>query len=110
MTTTLTLDSKYVTVLQALGNVDDALKDAIRGYAMTHISERIGQIQHEILQLQSQYGLSYEQFYVDITTNEEFVMQLRETHPTWERDLNNWEYYQEELATWLGHLESILKM
>ena len=56
MTTTLTLDSKYVTVLEALGNVEDALKDAVRGYAMTHISERIGQIQHEILRLQSRPG------------------------------------------------------
>ncbi len=109
MTTTLTLESKYVNVLQALGNIQETLEDAIRSYAMAHISERIGKVQHEISTFEINYGLSYEKFYAQVTTDEAFVKSLRQTHPTWERDLNAWEYDVEELHEWLGRLESILK-
>lgn len=105
--TTLTLDAKYVDVLQALGGLEETLEEAVRRYAVERIGERIGKLQHEILAFQTKYGLPYEQFYSHVTTDDNFVQSLREKEPTWERDLNAWEYYTEELAEWLGHLESI---
>lgn len=107
--TTLTLAPQYLNILQVLGNVEDMLEEAIRFYVTERIGEQIGRLQHEILSFQTQYGLPYEKFYVHITTDEEFVKGLREKHPTWERDLNDWEYYHEELHEWLGRLESISK-
>ena len=105
--TTLTLDQKYIDILQMLGNLEDTLEEAIRRYAIQQIGERVGKLQREILTFQTKYGLPYEQFYGRITTDDEFVQNLRKIHPTWERDFNAWEYYVEELSEWLGRLESI---
>jgi len=107
--TTFTLAPQYLKILQAFGNVEDMLEEAIRFYATERIGEHIGKLQHEILRFQTQYGLPYEKFSAQITTDEDFVKGLREQHPTWERDLNTWEYYHEELHEWLGRLESISK-
>ena len=107
MATTLTVEPQYLNVLKALGNIEEMLKEAIRMYAGERIGERIGTLQHEILGFQAKYGLPYEKFYAQITTDEDFVKNLRQSHPTWERDFNTWEYYLEELHEWLGHLESI---
>ena len=107
--TTLTLDSKYVDILQALGGLEETLEEAIRRYAIERIGERVGKLQREILTFQTKYGLPYERFYGLITTDDNYVTTLRATHPTWERDFNTWEYYIEELGEWLGHLESISK-
>ena len=109
MTTTLTVESHYVNVLKALGNIEETLQEAIRLYAVERIGERIGKLQHEIVTFQSKYGVPYEKFYIQVTTDEAFVRNLRQSFPTWERDLNAWEYYLEELNEWLGHLESISK-
>lgn len=106
---TLTIETKYVDVLQALGNLEESLQEAIRRYAITQIAERVGNLQREILTFQTKYQLPYEQFYARITTDEAFVVQLRNNYPTWERDFNAWEFYIEELAEWLGRLESISK-
>lgn len=105
--TALVLDSKYVDVLGALGNLEETLEEAVRRYAIEQIGERIGKLQREILTFQAKYGLSYEVFYARVTTDDEFVRNLRDAHPTWERDFNTWEYYIEELSEWLGRLESI---
>jgi hypothetical protein len=107
--TILTLDPKYVDILQALGSLEETLEEAVRRYAIEQIGERIGKLQHEILTFQAKYGLPYEQFYARITTDDEFVVSLREAHQTWERDFNAWEYYVQELSEWLGHLETISK-
>lgn len=107
--TTLTLDTKYINILEALGNLNETLEEAVRRYSVERIGEQIGRLQREILVFQNKYGLPYEQFYARITTDNEFVENLRHTHPTWERDFNAWEYYVKELSEWLGHLESISK-
>ena len=107
MTTSLNLDTRYVDVLSALGNLEETLQEAVRSYAVKHVGERIAELQHEISGFQKRYGLPYEKFYAQVTSDEEFVAQLRQSHPTWERDLNSWEYYVEELSEWLGRLERI---
>ncbi|MEE4356479.1 MAG: hypothetical protein V2I97_08415 [Desulfococcaceae bacterium] len=107
--TTFTLSHKYVNILQAIGNAHETVEEAVRSHITQKIGERIGRLQHEILAFQTRYGLPYEKFYISITTDENFVQNLRKSHPTWERDFNTWEYYTEELNEWLGHLESISK-
>ena len=51
--TTLTLDSKYVDILQALGGLEETLEEAIRRYAIERIGERVGKLQREILTFQT---------------------------------------------------------
>lgn len=106
---TVTLDSRYTDVLAALGGLELQLETAVRQYTYKKVSERIIDLQREIAAIQSKYQTPYELFYARVTTDEEFVQMLRQSHPTWERDLNAWEYYTEELSEWLGRLNSILK-
>jgi hypothetical protein len=53
MMAALAVDSKYVDVLKALGNLKETLEEAIRRYAIEQIGERIGKLQHEILGFQT---------------------------------------------------------
>lgn len=105
--TTLNLAPQYINVLKALGSIEENIEEAIRHYIIEKIGERIGKLQHEISIFQNKYELPYEKFYVNITTNEEYINKLRQSHPTWERDFNAWEFYVKELGEWLGHLENI---
>lgn len=105
--TTLSLAPQYINVLKALGSIEENVEEAIRHYIIEKIGERIGRLQHEISIFQNKYQLPFEKFYVNITTNEEYIKKLRKSHPTWERDLNAWEFYVKELGEWLGHLETI---
>ncbi len=99
--------TKYINILQAMGNIEDVIEEAIRSYAVKKIGEQISRFQREIMIFQKEYGYPYEKIYNYITTDEDFVKNLRKSHPTWERDMNTWEYYLEELKEWLGHLKSI---
>lgn len=103
----LTIDSKYIDVLAALGNPKETLEEAVRRYATERIAERIGKLQREILNMQATYQMPYEIFSACVTTDDKYVDGLRDSHPTWERDFQTWEYYIEELSEWLGRLENI---
>lgn len=105
--TAITLDARYINVLESLGNAEDGLAEAVRRYATERIGARIAQLHREISQIQVVYGLPYEQFYARVTTDEEFVETLRSVHPLWERDFNTWEFLIEEQSVWLGRLEDI---
>ncbi len=105
--TAITLDAKYVNVLESLGNAEDGLAEAVRRYATERIGERIAHLHREISQLQAVYGISYELFYARVTTDEKYVSALRAAHPMWERDFNTWEFLVEEQSAWLGRLEDI---
>ncbi|GAB4417489.1 MAG: hypothetical protein Fur0044_13140 [Anaerolineae bacterium] len=55
----------------------------MRRRSIAQIGERVAELQREILVFQARYELPYEQFYAHITTDDDFVSRLRETHPTW---------------------------
>ena len=105
--TTLTLDPKYVDILQAFGNLEDTVEEAIHRYVVERINERIEKARREILILEAKYGMPYQQFYERVTTDEAFVETLEDTQLMWELDWHTWEYYVEVLAEWLGRLEKL---
>ncbi len=105
---TLTLEPKYIEILQAFGSLQESLKEAVHGYAVERINQRIAELQGEIAAFEKKYGMSYQQFCVRINNDDEFVEELWETEPTWKIDLNAWEYYVEGLSQWHGQLENIL--
>jgi hypothetical protein len=107
--TTLTLDPKYADVLRAFGNLEEAVEEAIHRYTLERVNERIEKARHEILTLETKYGMSYQQFNESVTTDEAFVERLEATYLTWELDWQTWEYYEEVLAEWIGHLEKLSK-
>lgn len=105
--TAIALDTKYVNVLESLGNVEDGLAEAVRRYAIERVGEKIARLHREISQMQEVYGIPYEMFYARVTTDDAYVATLRDAHPMWERDFNTWEFLVEEQSKWLGRLEDI---
>ena len=98
---------RYADILAELGDVDREVNEAVRRYAWERVGERIAKIQRAIREFEAEYGMPYEKFYAQITTDEEFVERLRKEHPTWERDFHTWEFYVEELREWLNRLEEL---
>jgi hypothetical protein len=105
--TAVALDSEYVDTLRSLGDLESGLHEAVRRYAVEQIGERIVTLQREIAHIQAEYSAPFEVVYARVMVDEPFVQELRRTHPTWERDLNTWEYFVGELSEWLHRLESI---
>ena len=105
--TTVGLDSKYADILAPLGDVQQAVDEAVRRYAVEKIGERIAELRHAIRPFEERYGCPYEAFFARITTDEGFVANLRKINPTWERDFHQWEFYVEELREWLNRLEQL---
>ena len=105
--TTVTVSAKYADILAPLGDVQQAVDEAIRRYAVEKIGERMVGLRREIRRFEEQYGCTYEVFYAHITADEDFVAALRQAHPTWERDFHTWEFYVEELHEWLSRLEQL---
>jgi hypothetical protein len=101
------LDTEYIDTLRSLGDLESGLHEAVRRYAIEQIGDRIVTLQREITRIQAEYGAPFEVVYARVMVDEPFVQELRRTHPTWERDLNTWEYFVGELSEWLRRLESI---
>ena len=107
--TTLTLDPKYVDILQTFGNLEEIVEEALHRYTVERINERIEEARQEVLRFEARYGMTYEQFCKRTASDEAFLEYLEENHVMWERDLNAWEFYTEDLSEWLGRLKNISK-
>jgi hypothetical protein len=105
--TTVAINSKYVDILTPLGDVQQAVDEAVRRYAVEKLGERLAELRHTLRPFEERYGCPYEVFYARVTTDEDFVAGLREVNPTWERDFHTWEFYVEELREWLNRLEQL---
>ncbi len=108
--TSLTLDPKYVDILQAFGNLEEIVQKAIHHYAIEQINERLEKARQKIAAFEAKYGVSYEQFCDLITTDEAFLEKLEDIDCTWEADLNSWEFYTEDLSVWLGRQKNISEL
>jgi len=107
--TTLTLDHKYIELLQSFGNIHEVLAEAIKRYALERINERIDLARQNVLAFEVKYGLTYPEFLARIFDDDAWVEQLWQTDPTWEDDKLTWAYYSEMLEDWICRRENILK-
>ena len=117
----VTIPDKYQEILQIIGDLQVAVNNAIRRYALDIASEQIEKCEKEITHFQNKYvhfvhqrlrlmGCSYETFFEGITNgnNPEFLENLNHRHPTWEADFNVWETYVEELQRWRNRVTKLL--
>jgi hypothetical protein len=107
--TTLTLEKNYVEMLQVFGSAEQILNDLVYRYLAEQINQQLQQTQSKIAKYEAKYGLTFEKFYFGITNDLEFLQQLRQAHPMWERDFNLWECEVEELTEWHGCLTKLSK-
>jgi hypothetical protein len=105
--TIIKVNPRYTEILGPLGDVQQAVDEAIRRYAVERASEQIAQLRRQIRHYEELFDATYEVFYAQITTDQTFVTGLRGKHPTWERDFHQWEFYVEEMREWLSRLEEI---
>ncbi|HIE29113.1 TPA: hypothetical protein EYP66_17710 [Candidatus Poribacteria bacterium] len=106
----VTIPDKYQEILQIAGDLQVAVGNAIRRYALELASEQIEECEKEITHFQNKCGCSYETFLEDITNgdNPEFLDNLNHRYPTWEVDFNVWETYLEELQRWNNRVRKLL--
>jgi len=104
------IPDKYQEILQIIGDLQVAVDNAIRRYALDIASEQIEKCEDEIAHFQNKYGCSYETFLEGITNgdNPEFLDNLNHRYPTWEADFNVWETYIEELQRWKNRVTKLL--
>jgi hypothetical protein len=101
------VSKKYADILAPLGDVEQTVDEALRRYTVERIGQRIAELRRQIRPWEEKYGCTYEVFYARVTGDEEYVAHLRQGHPTWERDFQQWEFYVEEMREWIARLESI---
>lgn len=105
---TLTLKAKYIDVLQAIGNLDDVLEQAVRQYALKKIQARINEIQAKVRTFETKYGMTYSEFNSRVMADDRFTTELWAGEPTWEADFSAWEHYTEGLREWQQRLNTLL--
>ena len=106
--TTLTLQAKYVDALEAIGNLDDVLEQAVRQYASKKIQGRIDEIQTKVQAFEAKYGMSYAEFNRRVMRDTDFSAELWAKDPTWEIDFSAWEHYTKGLQEWRQRLNTLL--
>ena len=110
---TVTVSKKYTDILAPLGDVQQAVDEALRHYAVERIGQRIAELRRQTRPWEEKYDCTYEVFYARVTGDEGYVANLRQSHPTWERDFQQWEFYVEEMRElgsgngWIARLENI---
>lgn len=104
---TVTVSKKYAHILPPLGDVQQAADEAFGHYAVERIGQRIAELRRQTRPWEEKYKCTYEVFYARITADEEYLANLRQSHPSWERDFQQWEFYVEEMREWIARLESI---
>jgi len=104
--TTIAVEQKYVDALRWLGDAPD---EAFRRYTVERIRAKIEELEAENAQYEQKYNVTYAEFNERISTDEAFVLKLRQIEPLWERDSIHWEFCIGGLKEWRGRLTNILK-
>lgn len=107
--TTLTLNPKYVDLLNFFGNdnLEATVEMAVQDYLAKRINERIETARREVATFEAKYGMGYEAFRERLNKDDAFVQALYETDPVWDLDLDVWNAYNEVLSEWPGRLQTI---
>ena len=94
------LEEKDVQFLELLGDPITLAKEGIRSFTKKKVKERLALCRQKVKFFETKYDLSFEKFREKSASDEAFINALHKTHPTWEADLNAWEFYQKELEEW----------
>ena len=84
---TATVSKKYADILAPLGDVQQAVDEALRHYAVERVGRRIAELRRQTRPREEKYDCTYEVFYARVTGDEEYVANLRQKYPTWELSL-----------------------
>lgn len=104
------IHEKYFHTLAAFGDLQATIEKAIQRYIIETISEKIAELQHQLIAYQEQYGMEYPEFERRIAEDEDFVNHIEKSiQKTWELDFANWEFCHKGIDDWTRKLSSILR-
>lgn len=107
--TTLTLNPKYVDLLNFFGNdnLEATVEMAVQDYLAKRINERIETARREVATFEAKYGMGYEAFRERLNKDDAFVQALWDADPVWEDDWMIWEHYVGVLSDWTNRLKTM---
>ena len=107
--TTVSINNKYVKVLSAFGDLQEAIDLALRRYTIEQITGKVSELRHKEAQYQAKYRLDYPAFAKRIAEDETFVNEVETNiNKTWEFDLADWEFCHKGIEDWTRTLQTIL--
>lgn len=107
MPMTLTLQPKWIEMAQEFGDLDTVVEDALRAYFLTQSQARMNEAERQISAYRQKYQCDYDSFQSLVQTDAQFLMQVEASHPLWEADAMEWQYWLEEQAEWRRRLAAI---
>ena len=107
--TTISINDKYIEVLSAFGDLQEAIDLALRRYTIEQVTSKIAELRHKDAQYQAKYGLDYLAFAQRIAEDETFLKEVETSiNKTWEFDLADWEFCYKGIEDWTRTLQTIL--
>ncbi len=107
MSTTLTLQPKWVELVQEFGDVDMIVEDALRAYLLTQSQARMREAERRVAAYRQKYQYDYDTFSRLVQTDDRFLAQVEVSNPYWEEDAMEWQYWLEEQAEWRRRIAAI---
>jgi hypothetical protein len=95
-------------LLQFIGNPETIVINALRRYLLDVCWQKIELAEQQVAAYEHGYGMNYPTFNQKITTDENFLDRINQSHPMWEADAIEWFYRLEEIQTWQKRLEKVL--
>jgi hypothetical protein len=101
------LDDKTQEILQAAGELNSVVEDAIKQYSIKVCLEKISRAKNKIWEYEERYKCDYATFAEKIQLDGEFYKEVEKINIMWEEDFMEWEFWFEELDEWRERLENI---
>lgn len=100
MSTTFTLQPKWVELAHEFGDIDAIVEDALRAYFLTQSQVRMNEAERRIAAYRQKYQCEYDAFSRLVQTDDRFLSRVEACNPLWEADAMEWQYWLEEQAAW----------
>jgi hypothetical protein len=106
---TVALAERYLDTLQAFGEVDILVNQAVEKYLIDRIVRRIKKARSQVANYERIYdNQTYATFSQKVQLDEDYYNQVRQDNPLWEQDMLVWEYWDQEAHEWTERLNNIL--
>lgn len=111
MNTTLTVsvEDSLLDLVEAFGEPDVIVPAALRQYIVDRCLQRIEQIEEKLAVYEQRYGMNYDVFNRQVTTDQDYLDGLNNDHPLWESDAAEWAHRLEEAEAWRERLQKALQ-
>lgn len=109
ITLTVPVEDDLMELLEAFGEPELIVPAALRQYIVDRCLQRIEQIEGKVAIYEQRYGMSYDMFNRQVTTDQDYLDRLNDERPLWESDAVEWAHRLEEAEAWRERLQKALQ-